>query len=277
MFEPMRSRLGTAVLCLAIAASAILGTSGNATAVPRWAPASTATIHPGVQTVSPSGQCTANFIFYGVYDIFIGQAAHCTSTDAVTETNGCVAHSLPYGTLVRIGGATRPGVLVYSSWITMQRTRVGGENRCNGNDFALVRIDKLDRGRVNPSIPFWGGPTGLAGSVGLGDSVYAYGNSSLRAGITQLSPKTGIEVTDRYNGWYHTVYTVSPGISGDSGSAYLDPHGRALGVLSTIEAYPFAAANNVSDLRYALAYMYRYTGLDSIRLANGTARFNPRV
>lgn len=159
----------------------------------------------------------------------------------------------------------------------MQRTKVGGTNRCYGNDFALVRINKADRGRVNPSIPFWGGPSGLSGGMRLGDDVYAYGNSSLRGGIRQLSPKTGVGVVDRYNGWNHTVYTVTPGISGDSGSAYLDPNGRALGALSTIEAYPFAAANNISDLRFALAYMYRYTGLDSIRLANGTVRFDALI
>jgi len=28
-----------------------------------WAPATTATVHPGVQTVTAGGQCTANFIY----------------------------------------------------------------------------------------------------------------------------------------------------------------------------------------------------------------------
>jgi hypothetical protein len=40
-------------------------------------------------------------------------------------------------------------------------------------------------------------------------------------------------VGDDGNGWSHTVYTVTPGIPGDSGSAFLDASGNALGVLST--------------------------------------------
>ena len=33
---------------------------------------------------------------------------------------------------------------------------------CAYNDLALVKLDPADYGKVNPSIPFWGGPTGLA-------------------------------------------------------------------------------------------------------------------
>jgi hypothetical protein len=35
-------------------------------------------------------------------------------------------------------------------------------------------------------------------------------------------------------GWSHNVATVTPGVPGDSGSAFLDANGRALGVLSTL-------------------------------------------
>ena len=45
-------------------AVATLALAGSAAAVPSWAPAGSATIHPGVQTVTEgSGQCTANFVF----------------------------------------------------------------------------------------------------------------------------------------------------------------------------------------------------------------------
>ena len=37
--------------------------------------------------------------------------------------------------------------------------------------------------------------------------MYSYGNSSLRFGITKLSPKQGVVVQDEGNGWSHTVYT----------------------------------------------------------------------
>ena len=49
-------------LALAVFACAIV--AGPASAAPSWAPASSATIHPGVQTFTDGAQCTANFVFY---------------------------------------------------------------------------------------------------------------------------------------------------------------------------------------------------------------------
>ena len=34
-------------------------------------------------------------------------------------------------------------------------------NTCAYNDLALVKVDAADVSKVNPSIPFWGGPTGI--------------------------------------------------------------------------------------------------------------------
>jgi hypothetical protein len=36
-----------------------------------------------------------------------------------------------------------------------------------------VRLDPADYGRVNPSIPFFGGPTGISSGTALGDMVYS--------------------------------------------------------------------------------------------------------
>ena len=65
----------------------------------------------------------------------------------------------------------------------MQAAGESDANACAYNDFALVRIDPADVGSVNPSIPHWGGPTGLntTGNAALA-RVYSYGNSSLRRG-----------------------------------------------------------------------------------------------
>ena len=86
-----------------------------------------------------------------------------------------------------------------------------------------------------------------------GERVYSYGNSSLRFGITQLSPKTGISLGSG-GGWSHDVYTVSPGIPGDSGSAFLSSTGQAMGTLSTLQIAPLPAGNGVGDLSHELAY-----------------------
>jgi hypothetical protein len=255
-----------------LAAAGALALAGPAAADPAWAPAATATIHPGVQTITNGGQCTANFVFFDATDIYIGQAAHCSGTGAATDTNGCDAGTLPLGTPVEVGGASRPGTLAYSSWIAMQNAGETDANTCDYNDFALVRLDPADHGKVNPSIPFWGGPTGLTDTTTTGAKVLSYGNSSLRGGVTQLSPKEGVSLGQSGGGWTHSVYTVTPGIPGDSGSAFIDKQGRAFGTLSTLAIAPLAGSNGVGDLSRALAYMRSHGGPD-LTLATGTEPF----
>ncbi|HNH85762.1 MAG TPA: serine protease, partial [Solirubrobacterales bacterium] len=38
-----------------------------------WAPAASATVHPGVQTVTEGAQCTSNFVFQNGSDVYLGQ------------------------------------------------------------------------------------------------------------------------------------------------------------------------------------------------------------
>jgi len=264
----VKMRMRAAVL--AAAGIAALAAAGPAFA---WAPADTAPIHPGVQTETEGAQCTANFIFQDAGNTYIGQAAHCSGTGAATETDGCDSASLPLGTKVTIDGASKPGTLVYNSWLAMQSRGETDADTCAYNDFALVRIDPADVDKVNPSIPFWGGPTGLNTSgTQTGDKVLSYGNSSLRGGITQLSPKEGYSLGDDAGGWTHTVYTVTPGIPGDSGSAFMDGTGKALGVLSTVAIAPLAGSNGVGDLAKEIAYANSKGG-QSISLVNGTEPF----
>ena len=239
-------------------------------AIAAFAPAAASaqdTIHPGVQTFTAGGQCTANFIFQGGGSTYIGQAAHCAGTGAATDTNGCDAGSLPLGTAVEINGATQPGTLAYSSWIAMQQSGETNVDACEYNDFALVRIAAADVGRVSASVPGFGGPTGVGGPSATGADVFSYGNSSLRAGITQLSPKQGKVVQTTGNGWSRTVYTVTPGIPGDSGSGFLDAQGRAIGTLSTVAIAPLPASNGVADLGRELSYAASHG--TSVSLVNG--------
>lgn len=243
-----------------------------------WAPADEATITSGSELVTAGAQCTGNFIFTDGASVYIGYAAHCAGDGgAATDTNGCLAPSLPTdGSVpVEIEGASQPGHLVYSSWETMQRAGETDVDACNHNDFALVRIDPADAARVNPSIPHWGGPTGLntTGTQPV-ERIHGYGNSSLRLGIRALSPKVGLSLGTDAGGWNHPVYAMSPGIPGDSGSALLDAEGRATGVLSTLALLPRVGSNNYSDLASALDYMHRHGGPDAV-LAPGTEPFDP--
>lgn len=268
------------LLTSAVAATALLTTGAAAAPDGGWADADAATIHPGVQVVTDgAGQCTANFVFSDGSDVFIGMAAHCAGTGAATDTNGCDAGSLPLGTSVDIQGADQPGTLVYSSWLAMQAANETDPDACAYNDFAIVEVDPADHGRVNPSIPVFGGPAGTdTDGAPFGSQVYTYGNSSLRLGLTQLSPHVGTSLGTSGGGWTTTVYTVTPGLPGDSGSAVLSQDGEALGVLVTLALAPYAGSNGVTSIDLALQYAnaHNTTG-NSWTLEDGTEPFSGSV
>ena len=241
-----------------------------------WAPASQASIHPGVMTFTQGAQCTSNFVLTDASSVYLGQAAHCSGTGGATETNGCNSGSLPVGTAVELDGASRPGTMVYNSWLTMQARGEADPNTCEYNDLALVRIDPADVGNVNPSVPGFGGPTGV-GSATAGQTVYSYGNSSLRGGVAQLRPKQGVVAQTAGAGWSYTVYTATPGVPGDSGSAFLNSSGQGVGVLSTLQILPTAGSNGVGDLDHELDYMRANSSFSNVQLEPGTQPFNPNL
>jgi hypothetical protein len=267
-------RIGKTIAAIAVTVGITATVPADVSA---WAPASEATVTPGVQTDTAGGQCTANFIYADGSDVYIGQAAHCAGTGEATETDGCTAASLPRGTPVTVSGATKPGTLVYSSWLTMQQVDEASPDTCAYNDLALVKLDPADVSAVNPSVPRFGGPTGLGGPSATGDIVYSYGNSSLRFGITQLSPKQGIVVETVGDGWSRTVYTASPGIPGDSGSGFLDADGAAIGTLSTLAILPTPLSNGIADLGRELQYARTQGGLTDLHLVAGTEPFRPNL
>lgn len=261
-------------------------TATPAEAAARWAPASTASIHPGVQMYTRGAQCTGNFVFEDRRGrVYVGYAAHCAGLGGATDTDGCKARSLPLGTPVRFsedgslvadGTTVGSGWLAYSSWATMRRLHVRSPRACGYNDLALVRVRSADVRKVNPTVPFWGGPIGVhRGATGVGETVYSYGNSLVRAGVSALSPKQGSSLGTSAGGWSHLVYTATPGVPGDSGSGFLDAQGNALGVLSTLSLTPLAGSNGVGDLGHELAFAQRHSGIPGLRLVHGTERFRP--
>jgi len=231
-------KLRTVAAAMMVVAGSVVAGAADVPAATTWAPAAWATIHPAVQTFTQGSQCTANFVFTDSTAVYLGQAAHC-------------------------------------SWLTMQAQRESNPDACQFNDLALIRLDPADVGRVNPSMPHWGGPAGLAPSASpLTSLVYSSGNSTLRRGLPLLMPKVGISLGDDAGGWSHSVVTLTPGIPGDSGSGFLDAQGRALGVLSTLQILPLPGTNGVGDLRLELDYMHAHTSMTA-QLAVGTQTFNP--
>src|SRR5688572_30180577 len=68
------------------------GRTGGTSTTIAWAPADTASIHPGVQMYTEGAQCTGNFVFTdGAANVYVGYAAHCAGLGEATDTNGCEA------------------------------------------------------------------------------------------------------------------------------------------------------------------------------------------
>ena len=264
-----RKALTAAIAVAAISVIAIAPSAASA-----WAPASSATIHPGVQVFTNGAQCTSNFVFQDASNVYLGQAAHCSSTGGQTSTDGCQTNSLPLGTPVQVTGASQPGTLVYNSWLTEHANGEADADTCAFNDLALIKIDPADVGKVNPSVPGFGGPTGVGAAGGLGSTIYTYGNSELRGGITKLSPKQGVVVQNATSGWSHDVYTVTPGIPGDSGSGFMNGTGQAIGILSVLEIAPLPAANGVGDIAHEISYMHANSSFSGANLVPETEPFN---
>jgi hypothetical protein len=77
-------------------------------------------------------------------------------------------------------------------------------------------------------------------------------------------------------GWSHDVYTVTPGIPGDSGSGFMNDTGGAIGVLSTVQIAPLAGSNGVGNIAMEIAYMHaNASGFSGVNLVPGTEPFNP--
>ena len=167
--------------------------------------------HPSrCATFTAGAQCTANFVFYSGTTVYLGQAAHCSGTGAATETDGCTSsprRSAPPSTWRRGDGHDGLQLLDHHA----------GERRdeCRHLRVQRSRADPPVAGRRGPGqsvdpVLGWPDRASRHGTT-AGRQRYSYGNSSLRLGVSALSPKRGVSLGDAGNGWSHTVYTGRPG------------------------------------------------------------------
>jgi hypothetical protein len=269
--------LAAALLAGAAAAGAVSEGAGPADAGSPmvWAAAEQAALRPGMLLVTGRSYCTGNFVFTDAErHVYLGQAAHCSASGNANALDGCKDKSLPLGTKVAALGANVRGTLAYNSWLAMQEAGERDRSTCRNNDFALVRLPDDVRTQVNPSVPYFGGPFGInSASCVLGDAIFSYGNSPLRANMSVLAPKRGVSLGTFEDGWTHVVAFATPGVPGDSGSAVLDRDGKALGVMSSLNIYPGPGSNGVSDIGRMLSYAKKHSGIRGLRLADGTEAF----
>lgn len=238
----------------------------------------TAPIHPGIRLDTGGNKCTANFVFTDAAGrVYLGQAAHCAlepTNESAPSADTCdYGRQLPIGTPVGLGDTGVAGRLAYSSWLAMQENGESDVATCRYNDFSLVRVPNEVLDQVNPSVPVFGGPTGLnTDGTQAGDAVTGVGNSPLWQDLEWLQPKRGVAFETDPSGRAHWIYSFYPGVPGDSGGPYLDSQGRAVGSLSELSLEP-PGANIITDIARALAYAERTGGLKGLRLVAGTESF----
>lgn len=269
----MRAALVGAVAALVVGACP----PALAAAEPAFGPL-TAPIHPGIPLVTGENKCTANFVFTDAAGrVYLGQAGHCaqdpTDESAITPETCDYGRQFPIGTPVGLGESGIPGRLAYSSWLTMTGNGERDVATCRYNDFSLVLVPKEVVDRVNPTMPVFGGPTGLnTDGVRAGELMTGWGHSPLWQDVDELHPKRSIAFETDPSGRAHWIYSLYPGVPGDSGGPYLDPLGRAVGSLSELSLDP-PGANIVTDIASALAYAQAHSGIRGLRLVPGTAAF----
>ena len=162
-------------------------------------------IHPGLWLLTVLDQgylyawCTANFVFQksGVYGL--GTAGHCAGKDGISPNGIVTAFVVPPPTSGKLPGLYAIGQFVLS------------HNNGIGDDFAMISIYPQYNSWVRPTMPVWGGPSGVYRSttpnvvnwVGNGAGVGPGGTA--RSGVAPF--------------WYANSYAwYGPGFEGDSGS-----------------------------------------------------------
>ncbi|MEV1294257.1 serine protease [Pseudonocardia sp. NPDC049635] len=232
-----------------------------------------APVGPGVVTeTAGAGLCTAGFVLTAGGRTFLAQAAHCGGTGDETETDGCTSDTVPLGTPVTVRGADRTvtGTLAWSSWNTMQARGERDPDTCAYNDLALVELPRGAAPAVGAAVPFFGGPEGVrTDPPAVGTPVFGLANPPDATGARTLGARAGAIAGAVGGGWGHTVYSLVPGVAGESGSPLLDGEGRAVGVLSSLSTTADRPSIEYTDLGRALDYAERTDGPRGLTLAAG--------
>lgn len=236
-------------------------------AQPAWIALEDAKIRPGVDIQTPTRLCPSNFVFIRPDNtsVFLGTTANCV-------------RDMHIGGLVTVGGNDTLGVLVYSSWITMDEIGEADEDARNYNDFAVVKIDTSSRKWVHPAMLHYGGPVAMAdaASIAPGDRVRSYANVSVEqvasftgAGVSTASQPLPSEarqhegvITARAGEWAYLAYALLPGMPGGMGGGVLDEEGRAVGVMVNLGVRPNPASNGIARLDTLMAYAKEHAKLD---------------
>lgn len=271
--NPLSRQIGVVVAAVAAAAGLVgvvpvaLAAPGQPAAGasgPRWASASAATIHPGVRVSMAGVTCVAGFVFTDGSQAFLGVPGGCTGAGQVDNAK-CDAGQVPYGLKVAVAGARYKGTVVYSSISEMELRSEHRTNVCRNNSLSLVRLDRRDIRRTNPSVPAMGGPSGVSSTQPAApDQLLVYLGAPTMA--QALSSGSG--------GWAHTLMVDGPVSATSAGAVVLTPDGKALGMVTTT---PDGGGGQIiaTDLRLELRYLHKLRKFAGVHIATGTQKFSP--
>ena len=155
-------------------------------------------------TTDPVGfaWCSANFVFKKKAAYGLGTAGHCAAKDAIGAYPDVTAYVVPPA------GQGAPGFYHIGKFVLSRDNGVG-------EDFAMIQLYPQYNAWVNPSMPVWGGPTGVYTSDA--PTVVKHFGHGLVVG-TGGTPRAGVApVWTAEDGRAFAWYGV--GANGDSGSA----------------------------------------------------------
>jgi hypothetical protein len=233
---------------------------------PHWAAASKATVHPGVRVTIAGVQCIAGFVLTDGTHVYLGVPASCTGVSDGQPTDGCTEAQVPPGVPATIAGARHNGTLVYSSFTTMQLHGETQAARCQNNSLSLVRLDRRDIMRTNPSVPLLGGPAGVSrAQPAVPDRL-----------MVLLSAPTNAEaIATGAGGWAHTMMIDGEVNKLTVGSPALTADGKALGMVSVIPTQGGPGQTSVGDLYRELQALRHIHRFRHVWLAKGTEPYAP--
>lgn len=185
-------------------------------------PAAAGLAYPGIRpgqwlvtvTTRPVGfaWCTANFVFIKSGTYGLGTAGHCAAKDALGAYPDVTAYVVPPP------GQGLPGFYHIGKFVLSHNNGVG-------DDFAMIQIYPQYNSWMNPTMPVWGGPTGVYTS-NLPTVVEHFGHGLVVG--TGGTPRAGVApIMTARGGSAFAWYGV--GAPGDSGSGVKAVTGEAVG------------------------------------------------
>lgn len=256
-----------ALAATALTAGAVQAGAATARADRQWAPASEATVHPGVTVTIAGVKCVAGFVVKQRHRVFLTVPASCSGVSDGQPVDGCASAQVPVGLKVRIQGARHRGTIAYSSFAAMQLSGESRVNRCANNSLTLIRIDRRDLRRTNPSLPVLGGPAGLDPAATAAPTQLTV----LLSGAATAAQATSTTAA----GWAHGVVIDGEADNLSVGSPVVDGAGKAVGMVTVVPFHGLAGESTVSDLARELRALRHTPGFHHVHLVKGTESYRP--